>query len=109
MYRIMPIIGWALRGWQCAYGRDRGAEMHLLELTDLLSEGVRRDGFVSVAILDVNVAFDAVPHHLLFEALRGVGVDCSFPRYVAIWLARRSFRARSLSPAGHHFSPSHRI
>ena len=62
-----------------AAGRARGAEMHLLQLSDFISERLANGPFAFSSSLDIDGAFDAAPHWQLVCSLedRGVGFALS--------------------------------
>ena len=63
--RISPLVEDRLHGSQYAYRRARGTEMHLLELSDFISERSAEGCLVYLMSLGIEGAFDAVPHHML--------------------------------------------
>ena len=90
----------ALRPPQYAYRRARGADMHLSVLTGFASEHLAANRFVYVASLDVEGAFDTVPHHELIDALMWAGVGRYIVRFLEAWLKGRRFRVRLDGPEG---------
>ena len=83
--------------------------MHLLELCDFASQGLAKGGLVYLASLDIDGAFDTVPHALLVRKLEKEGVDRYVVRYVATRLMERSFRVRLHTPAGKFYSSKRSI
>ena len=74
--------------------------MLLAELTDFAAEKVREEKYVYVSSLDIDGAFDTVPHHLLANALAEVKVDWYILRFMCGWLRKRKFRTRLNTDAG---------
>ena len=104
LHRMLPLIEPHLSPKQFAYRRGRGTEMHLAELSDFAAENVGSGKYVYLSSLDIDGAFDSVPHHLLVRALHRFGVDGYTKRYVATWLTQRSFRMRLKTNSGPFFS-----
>ena len=77
---------------QHAYRRERGAEMLLRELTDFAHQSVSQGHYVYLVPLDVEGAFDSVPHRKLMRALERVGVDPHMCRVLQNWLRGRAFQ-----------------
>ena len=77
-----------------------GTEFHLTQLYDFLCSGLRQGRFVDSAAMDIDGAFDNVPHASLLGALLSLDVDRFFCRCVAKWLQGRIFRARLRAAGG---------
>ena len=77
---------------------------HLLETMDFAREMKTRGEGIYVASVDVDGAFDTVPHGKLLNSLKAVGVDSFLLRYVATWLSRRKFSVCLSTPNGRYFS-----
>ena len=92
--RLAPLLEGALAGDQFAKRRDRGAEFHLTQLYDFLCSELRQGRFVDSAAMDIDGAFDNVPHASLLGALLSLDLDRFLCRCVAKWLQGRIFRAR---------------
>ena len=60
--RIPRAVDPLLDGRQYTYRRARGAELHLCELYEFLSDAKRRNEIVYAASLDIESAFNSVPH-----------------------------------------------
>ena len=78
--------------------------MHLLELVDFIAEATESGSFAYVASLDIDGAFDKVPHHRLIESILAYGVEGYLVRYMARWLLGRTFRVRLTSVTGRFYS-----
>ena len=76
--------------------------MHLLELADFVQRSVEDGKYAYIASLDIDGAFDKVPHRLLVDSLMAVGIEGYLVRYMTKWLIGRNFRAR-LSSASRRF------
>ena len=94
---------------QYAYRRARGTEMHLLEMHEFALAAGEADEFLYLASIDVDSAFDAVPHSSLIASFEEAGVDSYTCRYLHKWLRTRFFRVRLLSPRGRFYSTYRQI
>ena len=56
-------------------GGGRGAEMHIAELADFTQENLASGKLVYLSSLDVEGAFDFVPHRVLLSELKKMGVQ----------------------------------
>ena len=84
-----------LRPSQYARCTPNGADLHLAVLADFISEHQATKRTVYVANLDIEGAFDAVPHEGLMSTLWGLDVDayleaclayvCSLRRNAYVW------------------------
>ena len=78
-----------LDGRQHAYRGSRGAEAHLLELLDFVQEEREAGSYVYKASVDVDNAFDTVPHGMLMRTAENLGVSPHVCRYLHNWLKKR--------------------
>ena len=74
--------------------------MHMAELADFAQEGVAQNRFIYLTSLDIQGAFDFVPHAVLLRELQALRVSPIYLSYVETWLSRRSFRVRLRSSTG---------
>ena len=81
-----------------------GTEFHLLQAYSFICEGLEAGRFVYVAAVDIEGAFDNVPHESLVDTLKKAQVDPFLCRYVALWLRCRLFCIRLRAPTGMHYS-----
>ena len=109
LHRLMLRWESRLDAHQYAYRRERGTEMHLLELSDFVREARDRGQYVYIAAIDVASAFDNVAHSRLVRTLEDSGVDTYICRFVHNWLGGRIFRLRLATPNGCFFSSWRRI
>ena len=79
---MMPVAEPCLSPAQYAFRRERGAEMCLVEMMDMLRRSLRRGRFVYLVSLDMEGAFDNVSHWHLVAALRDFGIDAQTRRMV---------------------------
>ena len=103
-HRLLPVVEGGLDGRQYAYRRARGTEMHLLELSDGVHAAMDAGHFAYIASLDIDGAFDKVPHRLLIESMGGFGVEEYIVRYMVKWLRGRSFMVRLSAVTGKFYS-----
>ena len=89
--RLMESLEDKLTIYQYAYRRDRGTEHLLLDLTDFLQDQRAQACHTYLASIDVDGAFDTVPHRDLIRTLTELGVNDFICRYIAEWLNRRVF------------------
>ena len=102
--RIIHKVEGILHPSQYAYRRARGTETHLAELTDFLSAQLADGCFVYLASLDVQQAFDSVPHDCIMETVWTLGLDPYLVRFIEVWLRGRRFRVRLTAPTGRFVS-----
>ena len=102
--RLLPALERRLNPAQFAYRRSRGTEMHLQEMSDFAHEAIDKGEFVYIASLDIDGAFDKVPHDNLLQTLAGTGADPYLLRYIGRWLCDRRFRLRLATPYGRFLS-----
>ena len=76
--------------------------MHLQDLNDSAQAGLQRGRFVYVASIDVDGAFNKVPHSRLLGSLLDTDLDAFLMRCVSVcvWLTGRRLRLRFLSGSG---------
>ena len=60
--------------------------MHITTLMDVMARGHSQGKFVYLASVDVEAAFDTVPHKRILETLREWGTHDYLLRYIHIWL-----------------------
>ena len=63
--RLTRLLGGGLDGAQFAYRRERGTELHLIRLYDSICSELENGRFVYLAAIDIDGAFDNVPHSSL--------------------------------------------
>ena len=83
LHRLMCRTETGLDGRQYAFRRGRGAEAHLIEAHEFSREALGADKYGSVASVDVDSAFGAVPHTQLIQTVENLGADpfiCGFKR-----------------------------
>ena len=109
LHRIMQEIESTLAERQYAYKRHRGTEAQLTEFHDFVREAVAANHSVYAASVDVDSAFDAVPHALLVQTAKEMNVDPYICRYLQTWLTDRIFTVRLQTPQGKWHSTWRRI
>ena len=102
--RLMEQLELGLDECQYAYRRERGTEHHLLEMSDFVRQMRSQNRFTSITSIDVNGAFDTVPHKSLMRTVESLGVSPHVCRYLAQWLSSRVFRIRLATPGGRFYS-----
>ena len=105
LQRLLPNLEGTIDPDQYAYQRDKGTEFHLLRVYDFICREIQKGRFVYLAAVDIDGAFDNVPHAGLIASLLNTGADCVLCRYVAKWLQCREFRVRLRSVKGAFLSP----
>ena len=90
--------------WPSTVWNGAGAEMCLFEFVGFTSEGVADGMFVHISSIEIDGAFDTVPHHRLILTLEGPEVEPCIVRYMSKWLNNRKFQARLSATAGRFFS-----
>ena len=93
-----------LDGRQYAYRPHRGTETHLTEFHDFVREAYNKGERIYVAAVDVDSAFDNVPHNELIRTAMERKVDLHICRYLEAWLKQRIFSIRLTTPTGRFFS-----
>ena len=101
---MLGILERKLHGRQYAYRRNRGAGAHLIEFRDFAREANRAGDYVYVASVDMDGAFDTVPHKLLVQTVEQLGVDPYVCRYLHKWLTKRIFTVRLQTATGRCYS-----
>ena len=99
-HRLLPLFEPNFAAGQYAYRRERGTEMHMLELFDAAAAARARGDFVYLASVDVDGAFDTVPHDSLIGTFEAAGIDSFTCRYLHTWLVSRQFQVRLMSARG---------
>ena len=91
---------------ECQYAslRERGTEFHLAELQEFIRKAREQGKYIYVAAIDVEAAFDSVPHDCVLQTLRDWGVGRHTMRYLRKWPEGRRFAIRLRSPTGVHYS-----
>ena len=102
--RMINMTGMNLDGRQYAYRPHRGTETHLIELHDFVRTAQDRGEYIYLGAVDVDSAFDNVPHTALLQTAVGRNVDPHICRYLETWLRRRIFSVRLTSPKGRFVS-----
>ena len=103
-HRLLEKFEPLLDSRQYAYRRARGTEMHLLEMHTFVTQAQAEGDFIYLASIDVDSAFDAVPHASLVATFEQAGTDTYLCRYIHKWLVSRSFKVRLTSPLGCFYS-----
>ena len=104
LHRMQNSLEQGLDGRQYAYRQGRGTETHLLEFFDFVKETRDKGCYVYVASIDVDSAFDTVPHEQLLKTTEKLGVDPYIRRYLHGWLTGRMFTVRIQTSKGRFFS-----
>ena len=99
-HRMLPLAEPRLSPAQYAYRRDRGTEMCLVEMMDMLHRALRRRRFCYLISFDIEGAFDNVSHWHLMEGLREFGIDAHTRRMVHNWLSMRTFQVKMTAASG---------
>ena len=107
--RLMAMLEPQLIERQYAYRRSRGTEQHLSDFSDFVREMPLANRSVYIASIDVDGAFDTVPHVQLMRTIDEMGVDTYTRRYLATWLAHRRFSVRLATPQGRYYSSWRRL
>ena len=105
----MGQLGGGLEGRRYAYRRGRGAEHHLIDMTDFIRSMRSRGKRTSIRSVDVDGAFGAVPHKKMMNAIESLGVNRRICRYLATWLPSRVFRAHLITPNGRIMSSRRKL
>ena len=109
LHRLLSRFESCLEPCQYAYRRERGTEMHLLDLTDFIREARNRGQYAYLASIDVAAAFDNISHSHLLRTMEELAVDTYTCRYVNTWLRNRVFRLRLRTSGGNYMSAWKRI
>ena len=89
---------------QYAYRPHRGAETHLIEFHDFVREAYNKGESIYVSAVDVDSAFDNVPHKKLVQTAVERNIAPHICRCIEVWLKRRIFSVRLTSPTGRFYS-----
>ena len=103
-HRFLPLFKDELEHRQYEYGRSRRTELHQLELWGFVREARASGQFVSIAVVEVGSAFDAVSHGRLMQTLDSWGMGTYRARYVHTRLTSRFFQVHLDTPGGRFLS-----
>ena len=92
--------GMELDSRQYTYRSNRGTETHLVEFHDFARGTKIRRGRIYVAAVDVDSAFEYIPHTKLIQTVKNRNVNPLICRFIRNWLTQRIFSVRLTSPAG---------
>ena len=96
LHRMQGELERGLGARQYAYRQGRGTETHLLEFYDFVKEANDQDWRIYVASIDVDSAFDKVPHDKLPQTTERLGVNPYIRRYLHGWLSGQMSTLRGL-------------
>ena len=102
--RMAQEQGMEIDGRQYAYCPDRGTEIHLTEFHDYVREAAAKREHTYVAAIDVDSAFDSVPHNRLLQTVEERNVNGYICQYIHNWLRKRLFAVRLNSSTGRFLS-----
>ena len=66
--------------------------MHVAELTDFSIEQINNRRYLYLSSLDIQGAFDTIPHKVLPTALQKADIAPVYRRCIARWLTRKNSR-----------------
>ena len=92
-----------------AYRRSRGTDAHLTSLTGKMLTCLQEGKFVYLASLDIQGAFDQLPHKIIERALLSAGVERHCAQFIMHWTQEREFKVRITTPKGQYYSRPRKI
>ena len=98
-----------LSATQYAYRRERGTEFRMAGLSSSVTKAHEKGNHVNSATVDVEAAFDGVPHKNVLQTLQKWGARGHIMRYLQKWLQDRKFDLRLQGPTGMYCRKRKRI
>ena len=98
--RRTPALEPRISETQYAFFRGRETEMHLQGTFDCPKAGVGARHFVYLASVDIDGAFDEIPHSKFIETLLNAEGDGYILRFICAGSTRTRFKLRLLTPRG---------